>query len=58
MMGEVTHCGIAMKAFWGSGEERLMRFTMPMCYMPNCPSHVIATGTSLTKHIHDHHLVE
>jgi hypothetical protein len=49
---------IVMKDLWGSGEQRIVRFVMPMCYMPNCPRHAINIGTSLTKHTHDHHSAE
>lgn len=44
IMDEITHCEIALKAFWGSGEQRLMRFVMPMCSMPYCAHHAIPSG--------------
>jgi hypothetical protein len=58
IMNQVTHNEIEMRAFWGSGEQRLMRFLMPMCYMPNCPHHAILPGTSFSKHMTDFHLTE
>jgi hypothetical protein len=54
-LNQITGNEIVMKTFWGSGEQRLMRWVIPICYMPMCPHSGINNGTSLTKHMHDHH---
>jgi hypothetical protein len=57
-LNQVTGNEIVMKAYWGSGEQRLMRWIMPICYMPFCPHAGIKSGASLSKHMHDNHPAE
>jgi hypothetical protein len=58
MLNQVTGNEIVMKAVWGSGEQRPMRWVMPICHMPICPHPGINSGTSLSKHMHDNHVAE